>query len=380
MSNNNPLMLLHVLRNDAVGGLEQSTLEVARYLTGRNVPQQVVFLCPLASGISTRFTQAGIPVHSIPFSKRRAVFFALQYWQLLRRLRPDVQLVSGAFGLHAPLAVLARLAGVQRCWTYLIMAPAGRGFPRFVQSVMGQMARLFTAGEIAVSGYLCTVFAERCRLPLRRMQIIYRWRDLNRIAREATLARELRQDPDRLVICTVGRLDWMKDFPTMLAAFAHVLHVETTAQFLIAGEGPLRSELEALAQQMGIATQVAFLGHRHDIPALLGGCDVFLFTTSTTEGIGNVMIEAMAAATPIVCTDVGPCQEVLADGAGGVLVAPGNPVALGEAVLALWRDPVGRAERAAKARALAQARYSADVCGAQLFDLLFSVPKGKSSI
>ena len=362
--------LMHVLRNDALGGLEHSTLEVVRYFSSQGIQQQVVILSTLNGGIGVHFENAGIPVISIPFSKANLIPFVIAYWKNLKKFMPDVQLVSGAFGLHALLAMIARSAGVKWCWTYLIMGPATHGKAAFVQAIMGQIARIFTAGEISVSKYLKRSFACLMGLPNHRIHVIYRWRDLAGIFSIAERTRKNRTSHAPVVL-TIGRLDWTKDLPNLINAFSHFVKAEPESFFYIVGDGDLRVQLESQAAQLGLAHKVIFLGHRQDVPAMLGGSDIFLFSTSPTEGIGNVMIEAMAAGTPMICTDTGPCREVLGDGLGGVLVPPGDPEMLSQAMLALWRDPGRRASLSARARRFANQRYTRDICGTQLMDLLF---------
>lgn len=366
--------LLHVLRNDALGGVEHSTLEVARHFLSHGIQQQVVILSPLGGGISTHFENEGIPVISIPFTKAKLIPFVIAYWKNLKKFMPDVQLVSGAFGLHALLAMIARSAGVKWCWTYLIMGPATHGMAALVQAIMGQVARIFTAGEISVSEYLKRSFAGLMGLPNDRMHVIYRWRDLEGIFSLADRTRKNRTTHVPIVL-TIGRLDWTKDLPNLINAFSHFVQAEPESLFYIVGDGHMRMPLEAQVAQLGLADKVIFLGHRQDVPAMLGGSDIFLFSTSPTEGIGNVMIEAMAAGTPMICTDTGPCREVLGDGLGGVLVPPGDPEMLSQAMLALWRDPVRRAGLSAQARRFADQRYTRDICGKQLMDLLFPARK-----
>jgi glycosyltransferase involved in cell wall biosynthesis len=143
-------------------------------------------------------------------------------------------------------------------------------------------------------------------------------------------------------VAQVGRLEPQKDYPTFLAAAARVATALPDVDFLVVGDGALRGELEATAGRLGIADRVRFLGLRHDVVPLLAGVDV-LALTSRWEGLPNVVIEAMATGAVAVATDVGGCAELIVGGETGVLVPPGQPDAMGAALL----DVLGAPERAA---------------------------------
>jgi glycosyltransferase involved in cell wall biosynthesis len=103
---------------------------------------------------------------------------------------------------------------------------------------------------------------------------------------------------------------------------------------LIAGEGSERDGLESLCSREGVDDIVEFLGLRRDVPALLRRSDVFVLP-SLWEGNPNVMIEAMALGCSVVASDIPQIRESLVDGVSGVLVRPGDPVALAAGILRL---------------------------------------------
>jgi glycosyltransferase involved in cell wall biosynthesis len=92
---------------------------------------------------------------------------------------------------------------------------------------------------------------------------------------------------------------------------------------------------------------VEFLGSRTDVPELLGGMAAFVFSTTEAEGFGIALVEALSAELPVIASDVGPCREVLGNSGAGVLVPPGDPVALGRELHRVLAD-------SAYARGLAQ--------------------------
>ncbi|HEY4202433.1 MAG TPA: glycosyltransferase [Devosiaceae bacterium] len=145
---------------------------------------------------------------------------------------------------------------------------------------------------------------------------------------------------DGPVIAAAGRLVPVKDHHTLLRAFA-ALPASLRARLVIFGEGPLESELRAEATALGIADRVLLPGYVNDPAACYAAADVFVLT-STSEGFGNVLIEAMAAGVPVVSTDAphGP-REILSDGALGSLVPVGDAEALAVAIAETLRHPLG---------------------------------------
>jgi len=126
---------------------------------------------------------------------------------------------------------------------------------------------------------------------------------------------------------------------------------ETPARFVLVGDGPRETELRALAERLGVSNAVTFLGRRADVPALLARADVVCHP-ARMEGLPNAVMEAMAAARPLVATSVGGTPELVQDGIHGLLVPPEDPAALAAGILAVLRDPdrAARLARAAHAR------------------------------
>lgn len=136
---------------------------------------------------------------------------------------------------------------------------------------------------------------------------------------------------DGPVIATAGRLVPVKDHQTLIAAFA-LLRQRRPARLIIFGEGPLESELRAQAASLGIADSMMLPGYVNDPQACYRAADLFVLS-STSEGFGNVLIEAMAEGVPVVSTDAphGP-REILADGRYGILTPVGDVAALAAAM------------------------------------------------
>lgn len=140
------------------------------------------------------------------------------------------------------------------------------------------------------------------------------------------------------VILGAGRLSRQKDFPTLIGAFAEVRRCRQ-CRLMIVGEGEERPRLEALARDLGVADDVALPGFRENIMAYLAASAVFVLS-SAWEGLPTVLIEAMAAGTPVVSTDCpsGP-REILQNGRLGALVPLGDVSALARAIMTALEQP-----------------------------------------
>jgi glycosyltransferase involved in cell wall biosynthesis len=136
----------------------------------------------------------------------------------------------------------------------------------------------------------------------------------------------------------VGRFEIAKDYPNMLRAFATVRRQQPGAVLLLVGRGSLQGETEALARELGLGDAVRFVGVRSDVAEVMSAADGYVMS-SAWEGMPMVLLEAAAAALPIVATEVGGNHEVVRQGETGFLVPPRDPEALGQAMLRLGRLP-----------------------------------------
>ncbi len=171
---------------------------------------------------------------------------------------------------------------------------------------------------------------------------------------------ELPGEPGRRIVC-VANLRAQKDHPTLLAAMAGVVREEPAAHLLLVGAevepGAAERVLE-MRRALGLEGHVSLLGRRNDVPALLLGCDVGVLSSST-EGFPLGLLEYGTAGLPAVATRVGQCAELLAEGDAGLLVPPGDPGRLAEALLSLLRSAELRSLLGERLRERVRSRYSA---------------------
>jgi glycosyltransferase involved in cell wall biosynthesis len=152
-----------------------------------------------------------------------------------------------------------------------------------------------------------------------------------------------------------GRLEPVKDYPTLLAAMTSV---PEPARLLIAGSGVLQDELVKLSVQLGLERRVRFLGFQPDLLRWMRAADGFVLS-SRLEGLPMGLMEAAACALPAVATDGPGTSEVLVDGLTGYLTPAGDPTALAKAMTRLMRTPPEELRAMGdRARQLAVERFS----------------------
>lgn len=179
------------------------------------------------------------------------------------------------------------------------------------------------------------------------------------------------EERDALTILAVGKLLPIKGFDLALRAFARF--GDESAKFVIVGDGPERERLEALSSELGVGDSVRFQGWRshEEVMRWMASADVFLFP-SMRDGGGTVVVEAMAAGTPVVCLDhAGPGVHVTEE--VGIAVEPGDREtvveAMAEALRRLAEDADLRSRLGKEARQRARETYSWEALGDRLAEV-----------
>jgi glycosyltransferase involved in cell wall biosynthesis len=169
-------------------------------------------------------------------------------------------------------------------------------------------------------------------------------------------------------LLAVGRLEPQKGMDVLLRALRQIVGEFPDVRLRIAGEGSERAALEKQARDLGLGDRVAFLGQRDDVISLMAESGL-LVHGARWEGFGLVLLEAMAAGTPVVATRVGGVAEVVADGETGLLVAPEDSAALAAGVSALLRDPARAHAMGAAGRRRLEADFAPERMAAETAEI-----------
>lgn len=209
----------------------------------------------------------------------------------------------------------------------------------------------------------------------RKLHLIYNGIELNE-ARPSTLRAELGLAPGCPVVGTIGRMRPEKGMDLFLQAARLLADKFSHVQFVIAGDGDERANLEALVRTLGLEQKVHFLGFRRDARNVLTGFDVLLYL-SRHEAFSNTIIEAMGSRLPVVAAAVGGNVEALQEGAAGILVPPEDPPAAAVAVERLLRDDAAR-RALTDAAMVAVQEFSVEALVRKHEDLFASLASGPS--
>lgn len=318
------LKILHLSAPTALAGAERVMLNYLHNYNASNVSVHVVSLLNFQR-LDNPFTDA-ISSLEIPFDKIPIGNTSLfkQISQIINILKLNKINILHTHGYRADVTgfVAARIAGIPivstvHGWTPISMKlrsyeALDRFFLKRFEKVICVSKPLFTQLLQQVTKTGCLVYVPNAvAVP-----------DLSTTPRE--LARKkLGCKPSELIVLSAGRLSKEKGIDILLEAFANLSSSDKVFKLIIAGDGPLRSELQNLANNLGIHERVNFAGYVNDVSTYYAAADVFVMS-SHTEGSPMALMEAMSWGLPVVATEVGGIPDIVQDGHNGCLVPPAD--------------------------------------------------------
>ncbi len=330
-----------------------------RLVVGRESPREGNMLELAASKNVICERMAGLGREIAPLQDLRAL---LGLTRLMRRWRPEiVHTHTAKAGLLGRVA--ARAAGVPIVvHTYHghvlrgYFSPAKTALFRWLETRLAGRTNALVAVSESVRQDLVALGIARPE----KIRVIPLGLELASLAGalpRGVLRREAGIAEDAPLVGMVGRLVPIKDVPTFLRAACLVRAERPEVRFALVGDGEERSALERLARELGLDGAVSFLGWRYDLAAVYGDLDLVV-NASRNEGTPVALIEALAAARPVVATRVGGTPDLIGEDERGRLVAAGDPEALARAILETFSGAEAARRRALAGRDHVLARHS----------------------
>jgi glycosyltransferase involved in cell wall biosynthesis len=343
------MRILHLVARSYRRGAEIAALDLAHELDALGHENRVAALLPAFDGgrdpdLPEITRRMGTGPFDLAASVRRTR-------RLLQREPVDVLIAHGGWPVqvatlarrgHRPVVVWQRILGFPpgfwgraRRWWWAFVARRADAAVALTDELADELRRLGFRGPVWVIA--------NSRRP-------ERFAAIDRRCAGPALRRELGLDDDVPLLGFVGHLVEQKRPQLAVEVLARVRERGVAAELVVAGDGPLRNDVEALTRALGLGAAVHFVGHRHDIEHVYGGVEVVLLT-SEAEGIPGVAIEAQMTGCPVVAFPLGDgVRSVVVDGRTGVILDEEDVDAMADAAVSLLTDDERRARLSDEAR------------------------------
>lgn len=338
--------VVHVMQ---VAGAEVLVREAIRRLGNRIVP--TIFCLDRIGVLGEELQKDGVDIVCLDRKPGRDYSVS---WRMAREIRRrDLHVIHAHQYSPFFYAALAKPLTWPKTFR-LILTEHGRHYPDNVSTKRRAFNRIMLDRLADHVNACCRFSADALRdldgFAGHRIEVIENGIDISRYEPTQDIAAEKTRfgfDPARRHLIHVARHHPVKDQATLLRGFARAALPDL--ELLMVGDGPLRSELESMAANLGIADRVKFLGIRRDIPEILRAAEAFALT-SVSEAASLTLLEAMATGLPAIVTKVGGNPEIVREGVEGLHIPRGDAEALGSRIAELFSDQarlhqLGRAAR-----------------------------------
>jgi sugar transferase (PEP-CTERM/EpsH1 system associated) len=349
-------LIAHVMYRFDTGGLENGVVNLINHMPAEKYRHAVIALTEVTD-FRQRIQRDDVQFISLNKAPGHGFWLYPKLFKLFRKLRPAIVHSRNLAALEVQLP--AWLAGVP----VRIHGEHGRdisdldGSNVTLQRVR-RFYRPFVTYYLALSRDLAEYLTGIIQVPKNKVLQVYNGVDSIRFhpgQPEQTAAGCPFSRPAHWLLGTVGRMQAVKDQPTLVKAFIRALEIEPKfkqrLRLVLIGDGQLRADCEQLLNAAGVAELAWLPGERNDIPELLRGLDCFVLP-SLAEGISNSILEAMASGLPVIATGVGGNADLVTAGITGAIVPSADPEAMAHEIVKLANQPdtarnMGRAGRSA---------------------------------
>ena len=336
-----PPLIVHVIYSLSAGGLENGLINIINRIPENQYHHAII--CLTGSGsFEDRIRNRATRVYALQATPGHSFRVYWKLWKIMRQLKPSIVHTRNLSALEAQIPaffLMNRVRTVHGVHGRDVFDLEGKNRK---YNLLRKAIRPLVDRYITVSLDLKKWLINTIGVNQNAIVQIYNGVDQTLFKPgTATLPEKTKADflpQESVVIGTVGRLAAVKDQATLIRAFSRALELlpreKQRMHLVITGDGPLRTQLETLINDLGIGEFVWMAGDRNDIPDILRLLDIFVLP-SIGEGISNTILEAMATALPVIATNVGGNPELIENGVNGYLVPCSDAEKLGEYIVKL---------------------------------------------
>ena len=354
------IKIVFVITSTGVGGAEKMLYHTS---TSLDRTRYAPSICSLKGKgeIAEDVEAAGIEVYSLTMAEGdqfggwiaslRALFRLSRY---LMKVKPTI-VHSFLFRANILSRIAAFIVRVPLVISSVRVMGGEKGYYHSVEKFTSFMVDHYITVSESVKDYLI----HKANLLPEKITTVYNGVTLNGITTEgeSSIPMPFGLKPQDSVILSVGRLHRQKGYDYFIRAIARVKCEVSGIKVLIAGEGEEENNLKNLVRSLDLTKEIIFTGLSLDVRKILPFTGIFVLS-SLWEGMPNAVLEAMAAAKPVVATRVGGVPELVVDGETGILVPPEDTEALARAIIALLQDPLRGLSMGEAGRERVQAHFS----------------------
>jgi glycosyltransferase involved in cell wall biosynthesis len=342
-----------------LGGAEQQALRLAVQLTKRGV--HVAVLTRKFKGFPSCEVIKGIPVYrhirTLPWGKSFALTYMLSvFWFLLKKRHAyDIIHCHLLQGFHSVIAIVFKALFQKKVVIKVGATGPISDFIMIKKVFLGE----FLLKRITLADRLITVCAQSTEEAL---QAGFSSRQVVQIPNgvDTTYFKVLTPVAELRAITFIGRLDHLKGVYVLIEALKKLKDDGVDAHLNVIGDGPDRDKLQNLSRDVGVNDSISFCGAVEEIIPYLQKSTLFVLP-SLSEGLSNVLLEAMACGLPIIATRVGGNIDLIRDGENGLLVEPENSEQLSAAIKKILQDKDLAQKLGMEARKTAEEKFSMEI-------------------
>ncbi len=334
------MYIIHFIGTNFVGGPEKQILSHLGELHAAGF--RLMLLSFEETGgyeLERQSASMGIRCELLPAQRMAIPSVLANLYRIYKKEKPTIICAHGYkatfYALLLKLIAGGKVISFSRGWT-------GENFSVKLYGWFDKMIIRFSDRIVAVS-YSQKAKLRKVFVPDKKIRVVHNAMTEFRASGSENDASDVRDElglkKSAQIVFTAGRLSPEKGHHDLVKAAAIVVskRPDLDVHFVIAGDGPLEAELRAAAVHLGIANRVHFLGFRRNISSLYGSATLFVLP-SHSEGLPNVLLEAMGTSVPIVSTNVGGVPELVAHGESGLLVDANRPEALADQIILALED------------------------------------------